>query len=139
MNLYFICRTIPAAMPTVRKWSHDELVTKGYRIENGKITDVALTVNAKGYMSLDITIKGDSWGVVFGGYPLGKGYFGPPVTKGTENGFEILSQILQTVGTDDLMKLKGQYVRVADKVGSPVRIIGNIIDDKWFDYSDYTD
>lgn len=44
-------------------------------------------------------------------------------------------KIMDTVGQSELSKLKGQYIRVAHKgCGSSVKIIGNIVKDKWFDY-----
>lgn len=44
-------------------------------------------------------------------------------------------RIMDTVGQSELSKLKGQYIRVAHKGwGSSVKIIGNIVKDKWFDY-----
>ena len=41
---------------------------------------------------------------------------------------------MDTVGVERLQDLKGEYVRVAIKRwGDSVKIIGNIIKDKWFD------
>ena len=43
-------------------------------------------------------------------------------------------RIMDTVGVERFQDLKGKYVRVATKgLGSSVKIIGNIIKDKWFD------
>ena len=42
--------------------------------------------------------------------------------------------IMNVVGVERFNDMKGKYVRVAIKgLGSPVKIIGNIIEDKWFD------
>ena len=44
-------------------------------------------------------------------------------------------RIMNTVGVSDLLKMKDKYVRVPTKgLGSTVKIIGNIINDIWFDY-----
>ena len=43
-------------------------------------------------------------------------------------------RIMDTVGVEKFQDLKGKYVRVATKGwGDSVKIIGNIIKDKWFD------
>lgn len=37
-----------------------------------------------------------------------------------------------------LEDMKGKYVRIADKGwGNSVKIIGNLISDKWFDYESF--
>lgn len=49
-------------------------------------------------------------------------------------------RIMDVVGVEDLMDMKGEYVRVASKgLGISVKIIGNIIKDKWFDYGSFFD
>ena len=43
-------------------------------------------------------------------------------------------RIMDTVGVEKFQDLKGKYIRVAAKGwGNSVKIIGNIINDKWFD------
>lgn len=43
-------------------------------------------------------------------------------------------RIMDTIGVANFQSLKGKYCRVAVKGwGDTVKIIGNIIDDKWFD------
>ena len=47
-------------------------------------------------------------------------------------------RVMDTIGVDDLMDAKGKYVRVVSKGwGSTVKTIGNIIEDKWFDYGEF--
>ena len=47
-------------------------------------------------------------------------------------------RIMDTVGVEEYGQMKGKYVRAATKgLGSSVRIIGNILDDKWFDYESF--
>lgn len=68
---------------------------------------------------------------------LGKGYVGADddFFSGYEKGTESIMRIMDTVGQSDLLNLKGQYIRIAYKgIGNPVEIIGNIIQDKWFNY-----
>ena len=75
-------------------------------------------------------------GVVYGGYCLGKGYLDADddFFDGSAAGMEYLMRIMNTVGVEKFQDLKGKYVRVATKGwGNSVKIIGNILKDKWFD------
>ena len=43
-----------------------------------------------------------------------------------------------TCGESDLLKMKGKYVRIAHKgLGNSIKIIWNIIKDKWFDLESF--
>ena len=88
-----------------------------------------------GCLTLAMTLEGGGWGVVYGGYCLGKGYLGADddFFSGSASGMEYLIRIMDTVGVEKFQDLRGEYVRVATKIGDPVKIIGNIINDKWFD------
>ena len=47
---------------------------------------------------------------------------------------EAIMRIMDTVGCDKYENMKGKYIRVATKgCGSTVKIIGNILEDKFFD------
>ena len=47
-------------------------------------------------------------------------------------------RIMNLIGVSNLSDMKGQYVRVALKgSGHIVKIIGNIIEDQWFDYGTF--
>lgn len=86
-------------------------------------------------LSLDLTLNGGGWGVVYGGYVLGHGYLGAKEFKGSASGMEAIMRIMDVVGVEDLVDLKGKHVRVATKGwGSSVKIIGHFIKDQWFDY-----
>ena len=53
-------------------------------------------------------------------------------------GLEVIKQILDTVGVDIWEKLPGNYVRVkVENWGSPIKEIGNIIEDKWFNVEQF--
>lgn len=81
---------------------------------------------------------GGGWGVVFGGYVLGHGYLGSENFKGSKAGLEAIMRIMDVVGVDDLIEMKGKHVRVATKgLGHSVKIIGNFIKDEWFDYESF--
>lgn len=46
--------------------------------------------------------------------------------------------IMNVVGVEEWESLKGKYVRVATKGwGNPIKIIGNLIEDRWFDYESF--
>ena len=53
-------------------------------------------------------------------------------------GLEAIMRIMDVVGVDDLIEMKGKHVRVATKgLGHSVKIIGNFIKDEWFDYESF--
>ena len=115
----------------MKKYTQEQLTESGYRIENALITNVDLSMADHGCLTLAMTLEGGGWGVVYGGYCLGKGYLGADddFFDGSAAGMEYLMRIMDTVGVE-----KFKYVRVATKRwGDSVKIIGNIIKDKWFD------
>lgn len=115
-------------------YTHDKLINLGYKIENALIKSVDLSMADHGCFTLSMTLDGGGWGVVYGGYCLGKGYLGADEFEGSAAGMEYLMRIMDTVGVEKFQDLKGKYVRVATKGwGDSVRIIGNILKDKWFD------
>ena len=114
----------------------DKLTDLGYRIENALITKVDLSMADHGCLTLAMTLDGGGWGVVYGGYCLGKGYLGADddFFDGSAAGMEYLMRIMDTVGVERFQDLKGKYVRVATKGwGGSVKIIGNILKEQWFD------
>ena len=126
----------------MKKYTAEILEKAGYEIKNAKITSVSLNMENHGCLTLDILLEGNGWGVCFGGYCLGKGYVGAgeDFFKGSDSGMEAIMRIMDVVGVSDLQKMKGEYVRVATSgLGSCVKIIGNIIKDKWFDYESFFD
>ena len=119
----------------MKNYTYDKLTASGYSIENALIKNVDLSMADHGCLTLAMTLEGGGWGVVYGGYCLGKGYLGADddFFSGSASGMEYLIRIMDTVGVEKFQDLKGKYVRVATKSGDPVKIIGNIINDKWFD------
>lgn len=117
-------------------YTQDKLTEAGYTIENALIEKVDLSMADHGCLTLAMTLQGGGWGVVYGGYCLGKGYLGADDDSfnGSAAGMEYLMRIMDTVGVEKFQDLKGKYVRVATKGwGDQVKIIGNILKDKWFD------
>lgn len=124
----------------MKKWTQDNLVKDGYQIENAQITSVSLNMENHGCLCLDLVLEWSCCGCVYGGYVLGKGYVGADddFFSGSEKGCEAIMRIMDTVGESDLLKMKGKYVRIAHKgLGSSIKIIGNIIKDKWFDLESF--
>ncbi len=116
----------------------EQLETSGYKIENAKITSADLSMEDHGCLTLYMGLDGSGWGCNYGGYCLGKGYLGAKEFSGFAKGLEYIMQIMNTVGVSRFSELKGKYVRVATKgFGDCVKIIGNIIDDRWFDPEEF--
>ena len=120
----------------MKKYTQEQLIEAGYTIENARIESVDLSMADYGCLVLAMDLKGNGWGVTYGNYCLGKGYLGADYDffSGRAAGMEYLIRIMDTVGVERFQQLKGKYVRVATSgLGDPVKIIGNIIEDKWFD------
>ena len=120
----------------MKKYTQEQLIEAGYKIENALITNVDLSMADHGCLTLAMALEGSGWGVVYGGYCLGKGYLGADddFFNGSAAGMEYLMRIMDTVGVEKFQDLKGKYIRVATKGwGDAVKIIGNIIHNKWFD------
>lgn len=50
----------------MKKWTEDELINAGYRIENAKITKVDLSMEDHGCLTLELTLEGKGlllWGL----------------------------------------------------------------------------
>ena len=119
-------------------YESERLEAKGYKIENAKITSVDLSMADHGCLVLSLVIEGNGWGVCFGGHVIGKGYLGASEFEGYERGTEYIMRIMDTVGVEKFNSMKGKHIRVATKGwGESVKIIGNIIDDKWFNVEEF--
>lgn len=119
----------------MKEWTEELLLADGYKLQNAEITNVSLNFRDHGVLSFDLTLNGGGWGVVYGGYVLGHGYLGAKEFKGSASGMEAIMRIMDVVGVEDFVDLKGKHVRVATKGwGSSVKIIGHFIEDQWFDY-----
>lgn len=123
------------------KWTLEKLSKiDGVEILNVKIAEISLNMHNNGILSLYMLLSGDGWEVVYGGRCLGKGYVGAPDDGfvGYAAGIEAIMRIMDVVGVEDLVDMKGKYVRaVTSGWGSEIDIIGNIIEDKWFDYASF--
>ena len=123
------------------KWTKELLENAGYEIENARITSVDLSMADHGCLTLRMGIEGKGWGVVYGGYCLGHGYVGADEFDGSPRSIESIMRIMDVVGCSCFNDMSGELIRVAIKgLGETVKIIGNCIEDNWFDaesfYSD---
>jgi len=108
------------------------------KIENMVIESTMLGINDRGLFDAWLMLSGDGSGVGFGGFcldspvkPNGK-YSHREDLDGTVG--EYVRAILDTVGVDTWEQLKGKYIRVeSDGLGRPIKRIGNLMKDKWFD------
>ena len=126
----------------MKHWTKKELKEAGYEIENAKITNVNLSMADHGCLTLSMTLDGEGWGVVYGGYVLGKGYVGAEddFFEGSKQGMESIMRIMDVVGSDTFNGMKNKIIRVATKGwGSSIKIIGNALEEKWFDAETFYD
>ena len=118
--------------------NHTLLFDAGYKIENAKITNVDLSMADHGVVTLRLVLEGAGWGCVYGGYVLGKGYLGAETFEGSEKGMESIMRIMDVVGVEQFNDMVGKIVRVATAGwGDSIKIIGNVIADKWFDIDSF--
>lgn len=118
--------------------SEETLRKAGYDIRNAEIKNVDLSMADHDVLTLQMTLEGDGWGVVYGGYVLGHGYLGAEEFDGSAKGLESIMRIMDVVGVERFNDMQGKCIRVATKGwGSSVKIIGNLIKDKWFDIDEF--
>ena len=107
-------------------------------IENAKITNVDLTMTDHGCLCLWLSLEGNGWCTNFSGRVIGKGYLGAKEFIGYEKGTEEIMRIMDVVGVERFNDMKGKYIRAElNGWGSGINKIGNIIEDKWFDYNEF--
>lgn len=122
----------------MKKWTKELLEAEGYDIWNARIRNVSLSMEDHACLVSYLSLDGHGPCCNYGGYVLGKGYVGSKTFEGYASGIEAIMRIMDTVGCSKYESMKGEYVRVASKGwGSTVKIIGNILEDKWFDYESF--
>lgn len=53
-------------------------------------------------------------------------------------GMQLIVEIMKTVGVEKWEDLTGKYIRVVDEgYNTPIRKIGNLMEDKWFDINEF--
>lgn len=118
----------------MKTWTKDELITAGYHIVNAYIEAADLDMEDHGCLVLRMPMQLECGGVCYGGIALGHGYLGAKEFSSNGSGLVYIMHIMDTIGVARFQSLKGKHCRVAVKSwGDTVKIIGNIIEDKWFD------
>lgn len=91
-----------------------------------------------GCFTFNLTLKGAGWGIGAGGYCLDHWDEKQKKRICGKATLDPIDQILKVVGVDTWEELKGQYVRVVlEDLNGPVKAIGNLLEDKWFDFKEY--
>ena len=125
----------------MKKYTAKELVNEGYTLENALIKNVSLSSTDYCCLTLNMDLEGGGWLCSYGGYCLGKIYpnsYEKDTYKGSATGMEAIMRIMDVVGVSRLEDMQGKYIRVATKGwGSTIKIIGNIVSDRWFDYETF--
>ena len=105
------------------------------KTENVRIIRVSLSMADHGCLTFDIFVDGDGWSCAIGGYCIGHGYLGADeFIAENGHGLEATMHIMNVIGVDRWENLEGKYCCIqSEGWGSPIKIIGNIIEDKWFD------
>jgi len=109
-------------------------------IKNAKITSTKLTMGEHGCLTFWLFVEGAGWGCGVGGYCIGHGYAGckPDEFDATGDGLVAMMRIMDVVGVEQWEDLKGKYIRCEIcRPGMRVTTIGNLIDEKWFNLSDF--
>ena len=119
-------------------WTEEKLLLEGYMVRNAKIIDADLDMSDHGCICLRMPIEGNGFGCVLGGECLGLGYLGAQDFDSFEKALVYIMRIMDVVGVERFNDLKGKYIRVATQGwGGYVKIIGNLINNKWFDMADF--
>lgn len=122
----------------VKKWTQEQLEEKGYRIVNMIIRSANISMKKCGVAELSMSIEGSGCECVYGGYVVDHGHLRSEDFSGSDMGMESILRIMDTVGVETFNDLKGKYIRAATKGwGDSVKIIGNILGDKWFDIESF--
>ena len=114
---------------------------KSMEIVNAKIISTTFGIEDHGIMTFFLHLEWSGCGQGLGGYALDKSQRGSDERIGFAPGFVAIRKILETVGVETWEDLKGQLVRLKiDSLGSSRRpIIGNILEDKWFDLKEFVE
>ena len=115
------------------------LIDNNYKIQNAKITSVDLSMKDHGCLTLQLVLEGSGWGCVYGNVCLGNGFLGAKVFKGWKYCAVYLMKLMDTVGVATFNDMINTHVRVAFDKDDRAKIIGNLIEDKWFTGVDMED
>ena len=109
-------------------------MSRDTRIENAVISATRLGIEDHGIFTAWVTIKGDGWGVSFGGYAFDQWSEVRGRRVGADYGIEFIAQLMAAVGVESWEKLPGTHVRAeTEGAGGRCLRIGHILKNQWFD------
>ena len=126
-------------MEKMKTWTEEKLINAGYTIKNVRITDVDISMADHNCLELRIVLEGNGWGFIYGGYSLGFGSLNSVAFEGYAKGTEYIMRVMDVVGVEYFQSMKDKIIRVAISKNKSIKIIGNIIEDKWFDPESFFD
>lgn len=107
-------------------------------IRNMRIESVSLTMADHGVLTFYVHLTTCSLCAGYGGYVIGKGCLGADNFEGSAKGLEAMMRIMDVVGVDTWEDLPNKYIRaIIPKFNEPITVIGNIMEDKWFDIKQF--
>ncbi len=107
-------------------------------IINAKIRYVSISMADHGVLTFNLGLDLGASFCCFGGYVIGHGYLDAKEFDATDKGLTAMMKIMDVVGVEKWEDLEGKYCRVkSDGWGSSIKIIGNIMDDKWFNIEEH--
>ena len=115
----------------------ESLLNQGYTIKNAQIISVDLSMEDHGIITLYMDLIADGFGVIYGGHILGKGYLGAKEFTSSPKAMAYIMHIMDIVNVRNFNDLKGKYLRIATRDFDRTKIIGNIIEDRWFNPEEF--
>ena len=107
-------------------------------IENVKITDTFLGREDHGILTCHLTVEGDGFAVIIGGYCLDKYDEHKNKRVAFHKSFELIDRILEVVGVNSWEELQGKHIRVkSNGYGGRVTKIGNLFKEDWLDFDTF--
>lgn len=108
------------------------------KIENAEISSTYLGFEEHGIFTFSIGLRGDGWGVAYGGRAL-DGYDTEKDGRFPDStAMSVIAEIIKVVGVRKWEDLKGKHVRVETcGPGSRIEKIGNLIENKWLDLDEF--
>lgn len=108
-------------------------------IRNAIIKNVTLGYEDHGILTFDLNLDiSDGTSCMWGGYELDEYDKTLKERVCRSYGLKLLTEVMKTVGVDRWEDLKGKYIRIEDRgLGRPIKKIGNIMEDKWFDIEEF--
>ena len=107
-------------------------------IKNARIEKTQLGYEGRGTFTFVLVLRMDKASVAFGNYPFDSYDKEKGIRICSEKAGEGIKKLLDVVGVKHWEEMEGQCVRFEDPgIGQRITKIGNIVEDKWFDASEF--